>query len=219
MEPEFRLAAMTLPKSFPVLGAEATIEFVDWYGMPAIRKYRIPKSYRVDEIDRILRSKRTKEEVEILHASKQAGVDCPTVFFADPTLSEIVMEYVPGILVKDLDEDSKGIFDAIGQRTGLLHCSGIIHGDLTTKNIIISGERLVFIDFGLSFFSPRIEDKAEDLHLLKQALKSSLPMKKAAVNFSAALNGYEEIVGKNTTDAVKRQIALIELRGRYAQVD
>lgn len=208
-----------LQKFSPVSGAEAKIELVDWYGRPAIRKYRIPKAYRIDEIDLALRSKRTKEEVEILHASKLAGVDCPAVLFADPNSSEIIMEYVPGVLVKDLREDRNGIFRRIGRYAGMLHSNGIIHGDLTTKNMIISKERLVFIDFGLSFFSERTEDRAEDLHLLKQALKSSESSKRALFGFSIALSGYEDILGKKATVAVKNQITMIELRGRYAQVD
>ena len=48
-----------------------------------------------------------------------------------------------------------------------------MHGDLTTKNAIIHGDRLVLIDFGLSFISDRLEDRGEDIHLLKQAIKSS----------------------------------------------
>ncbi len=203
----------------PALGAEARIDLVEWYGKPAIRKYRIPKSYRLEQLDRLLRSKRTKEEVEILYASKIAGVNCPTVFFADPVSSEIIMEYIQGPLLKNISKNRNSIFAQIGRFAAMLHSKGIIHGDLTTKNLIISGEKPVLIDFGLSFFSDRIEDRAEDLHLLKQALKSTEPLKKAKSEFEAALKGYEEISGSKLTRVIRLQIAKIELRGRYAQVD
>ncbi len=206
-------------KYSPVLGAEAKIELVHWYGRPAIRKSRVPKSYRLEELDRILRSRRTKQEVEILYASKMVGVDCPRVFFADPVSCEIVMEYVQGVLLKDLQGEERGVFERVGQYAGILHSAGIIHGDLTTKNVIISGERIALIDFGLAFFSDRIEDRAEDLHLLKQALKSTNSLMAAASKFGSAISGYEGAVGKTGAGAVKKQIAKIELRGRYAQVD
>src|SRR4030042_1167648 len=51
--------------------------------------------------------------------------------------------------------------------------SHIINGDLTTSNMILNPDnKLYFIDFGLSFHSNKIEDKAVDLHLLKQALNA-----------------------------------------------
>ena len=37
---------------------------------------------------------------------------------------------------------------------------------------MILDKEIYFIDFGLSFFSNKIEDKAVDLHLLRQALES-----------------------------------------------
>ena len=203
----------------PVEGAEARIELVDWYGKPAIRKYRIPKPYRLEQLDRLLRSKRTKEEVEILYASKIAGANCPMVYFADPETSEIIMEYVQGPLLKNVSNNRKSFFLQVGRFAALLHSKGIIHGDLTTKNIIVPAEKPFLIDFGLSFVSDRIEDRAEDLHLLKQALKSTEPLKKAKLEFEAALKGYGEIAGGKLTKSIRQQIAKIELRGRYAQVD
>jgi TP53 regulating kinase-like protein len=208
------------PANFsPIDGAEARIELVDWYGKPAIRKARMPKPYRIELLDRTIRSRRTKEEVEILHACKLAGVDCPQVHFADPISSEIIMEYIQGTVLKDFRGDTENVLRQVGSKTARLHLNRIIHGDLTTKNMIISGERVAFIDFGLSFFSDRIEDRAEDLHLLKQALKSSESTRKANSQFEEAMNGYLDIAGKKDTAAVKKQIAKIELRGRYAQVD
>jgi Kae1-associated kinase Bud32 len=203
----------------PVFGAEARLDLVDWYGKPAIRKSRIPKAYRIEQLDKILRARRTKEEVEILRAAKLAGVDCPEVYFADPETSEIIMEFVPGLLLKEIRDSNAAVFRRVGQYSGKLHSKGIIHGDLTTKNMILSRDRLMFIDFGLAFFSDRIEDKAEDLHLLKLVLKTESSLRRAMSNFDATLEGYSDIAGENQMSDVKSQIAKIELRGRYAQVD
>ncbi|HXQ92354.1 MAG TPA: KEOPS complex kinase/ATPase Bud32 [Nitrososphaerales archaeon] len=207
----------------PVLGAESRIDLIDWHGKFAIRKKRIPKSYRIETLDKQLRERRTKEEVEILHTSKLAGVECPQIFFADPESSEIIMEYVPGILLKDTMNDKhfekREVLEQLGRYASKLHAKGIIHGDLTTKNVILASDRMVLIDFGLAFISDRIEDKAEDLHLLKQVLKSSNSMRKAVDEFEDVMKGYEIESGEKITNIVRRQISKIERRGRYAQVD
>jgi TP53 regulating kinase and related kinases len=207
----------------PVLGAEARIDLIDWYGKPAIRKKRIPKKYRIEALDKQLRVRRTKEEVEILYAAKLAGVECPKIFFADPESSEIIMEYVSGVLLKDASIDDrnrkKETFQRLGKYAAKLHAKGIIHGDLTTKNVILAKEKMVLIDFGLAFISSRIEDRAEDLHLLRQALKSSDSIRRAGDQFEEVMKGYGIEVGEKTAKIVRRQMSRIERRGRYAQVD
>ncbi len=207
----------------PVLGAEARIDLIDWYGQVVIRKTRIPKAYRIEALDKQLRVRRTREEVEILHAAKLAGVDCPKIFFADPESSEIIMEYVTGVLLKDATNDKqfrkKEKYQRLGQYAAKLHAKGIIHGDLTTKNVILAEEGMVLIDFGLAFISDRIEDRAEDLHLLKQALRSSDSTRNASSEFEDVMKGYESEAGEKITMIVKGQISKIERRGRYAQVD
>src|SRR5947209_4739393 len=162
----------------PRLGAEALVELVNWDGCEAIRKVRIAKSYRDSELDRRLRSRRTKEEARILHLAKIAGVRGPDALFADPQKSEIIMSYIAGCHLKDIisalsGKEKRSIFERLGVFTGLLHGRNIIHGDLTTKNILLIGKKLFLFDYGLSFCSERTEDRAEDLHLLKQALSAS----------------------------------------------
>ncbi|MGI0092356.1 MAG: KEOPS complex kinase/ATPase Bud32 [Nitrososphaerales archaeon] len=210
------------------LGAEARIELTSWNGTPAIRKLRIPKSYRNQELDKILRTRRTKEEVELLHGAKLARVDCPEVYFADPMKSEIIMEYVRGdLLVAMRDEDGKEqrrkkreTLTRLGIFASRLHANGIIHGDLTTKNVIIAQDRIVVIDFGLSFMSVRIEDKAEDMHLLKQAIKSSSSSRGSANrDYEHVMKGYAKETGNKNTEVIRKQISEIERRGRYARVD
>ncbi|MDA4111247.1 MAG: phosphotransferase, partial [Thaumarchaeota archaeon] len=111
------------------------------------------------------------------------------------------------------------LFKSLGKMVARLHKKGIIHGDLTTKNVILSDDRMVLIDFGLSFISDRLEDKAEDLHLLKQALKSSSSVNIASRDFENVMSGYQTEIGEAFTKSLRKQISKIELRGRYAQVD
>lgn len=202
------------------LGAEAKIELIDWYGVPAIRKIRIPKSYRSEALDRRLRARRTREETELLHQAKLARVQVPEVYFADPVSSEIIMEFVQGTLLKDVVDRrlAKQIYTTLGTFAARLHQSGVIHGDLTTKNVIESGTRTFLIDFGLAFRSERLEDRAEDLHLLKQAIKSSAQSLSTNL-FEYVLTGYGEESGQKQATSIKKQILEIERRGRYARVD
>ena len=213
---------MTTEMFAPIEGSEARIEFCGWFGKPAIRKIRTSKKYRNEILDRSLRARRTREEAEILHQAKLAGINSPEMYYADPNSYEIVMEFVEGTLLKDLsdtDRKAKIAFEVAGKYAARLHKKGIIHGDLTTKNILCSAERMVFLDFGLSFISDRLEDKAEDLHLLKQALKSTLEPSKALKSFECVLRGYAAEMGESFTKNVRKQITKIELRGRYATVD
>ena len=101
----------------------------------------------------------------------------------------------------------------IGEQVAKLHSNGIIHADLTTSNMLYA-DKLYFIDFGLSFFSDKIEDKAVDLHLLKQALES----KHFGVfdeAFKIILNTYKEKA--TDAEAVLERFEVVEKRGRYKQ--
>jgi TP53 regulating kinase and related kinases len=200
-------------------GAEAKIELVEWYGKLAIRKTRIPKEYRSPALDHKLRTTRTKAEAELLHAARIVGVDVPEVYYANPETTEIVMEFSQGNLLKNIRDKKLGchIFETLGAFAARLHTNGIIHGDLTTKNVIHSNGRTVLIDFGLAFFSDRLEDKAEDMHLLKQAIKSSGAQN--SVFFDSAMKGYAEESGAKSALRVGSHILEIERRGRYARVD
>lgn len=180
----------------------------------------MPKPYRNEPLDRKLRARRTKEETEVLFAAKLANVEVPEVFFADPERSEIIMEYVQGTLLKEIKDKKLGreVYRKVGTYAARLHSKGIIHGDLTTKNVILSSQRVVLIDFGLSFISDRIEDRAEDIHLLKQAIRSVVTTQPNRY-FEDFLTGYGQESGEKMLNAVKKQMLEIEKRGRYAKVD
>jgi len=93
----------------------------------------------------------------------------------------------------------------------MLHNHLIIHGDLTTSNMILNKE-IYFIDFGLSFFSEKAEDKAVDLHLLKEGLESK-HYRIWEECFRCALEAYRKEANKSS-ETLKR-LEIVEKRGRY----
>ena len=103
----------------------------------------------------------------------------------------------------------------IGEHIGRLHKNGMIHGDLTTSNMILtSSGKVVFVDFGLSEQTSELEARGVDLHLMKRAFMST-HYKYAEESFRAVIEGYEKIMGKKATEELLEKIREIEKRGRY----
>jgi len=202
-------------------GAEADIYKVRWNGLIAIKKIRLPKVYRQPSLDEELRKRRTIHEATLISAAKLAGVNSPLLYFLDKSNYSIYMEHFDGPRIKDvLDDQDLGttkIFEAVGRSIGSLHREDIIHGDLTTSNfILISDGCLGIIDFGLSFRSNRLEDKAVDLHLVKQTLESAhSPV--ADEMFTDLIDGYRSISGDESTNTIKSIMRQVQRRGRYAR--
>ena len=201
-------------------GAEANIYLEEWCGRKVIMKRRLPKAYRIAELDTVIRTQRTLHEPQLMHRAKEAGVPTPTIFMIDVVDTKIIMEYVDGKQVKHLLNDfspSKrlSLCRSIGVLIGRLHTSGIIHGDLTTSNMILTpAGKIFFVDFGLGEFSTELEIQGVDLHLMKRALQST-HYRYAKECFEALTEGYVEIVGKENTNSVLEKIREIEKRGRY----
>ena len=174
-------------------------------------KDRFRKTYRIKEIDDRLRKFRTKREAKVLEKLQKMNFPVPKLIINNQK-DIIEMEFIKGKLLRDiLDDDYMKLSREIGEKVAILHNNHIIHGDLTTSNMILNKE-VYFIDFGLSFFSRKIEDKAVDLHLLKEALESkhSKIWKKS---YKAALDSYAKkaVDGKE----VLKRIKVVEKRGRY----
>ena len=203
-------------------GAEASLFLADWHGKKVIIKRRLPKKYRHVELDDEIRGYRTAHEPQLIHEAKKAGVGTPTVFLVDVEKATITMEYVRGKQVKQLlsciakSERWKLCFE-IGKVIGKLHSHGVIHGDLTTSNMIVNGEGRVFlVDFGLGEKNMELEAKGVDLHLLKRALQST-HYEFAEECFRKVMEGYAVVLGVEEMEKVLVRIKTIEKRGRYVE--
>lgn len=210
-------------------GAEADIHLEDFkelfgfefYGEKVIIKKRIKKGYRINEIDDSIRRFRTVKEAKLINKAKLAGVNSPALYYIDTNEKSIVMEFIDGIRLKELFSSKgldKDIGIDIGKSVGYLHKAGIVHGDLTTSNMILKDNKIYFIDFGLSEESREIEKQGIDIHLLKQALESAHYYISRDL-YNAILQGYSKIVGNQKKDDVLERVEQIEKRGRYRKRD
>jgi len=206
-------------------GAEANLYYGRWFGKEVIFKHRVPKKYRLEELDKSIRTKRTLNEARALIKVKNYGLNCPQVYEIDVESSIIVMKYIKGEKLKDvleqLDNPKKiNVFKKIGTFIAILHQNGHVHGDITTSNVIITNNDEIFlIDFGLHDYSDSIEDKSVDLHLLKRVLISSHG-KDYETCYGAFLEGYKKEYKKAKSDesnAIIKNIDVIETRGRYVK--
>lgn len=198
-------------------GAEAKIFLNEKENL--IVKDRIPKTYRISELDNSIRKRRTKAEKKILEkASKIINSPNPLPL---KEFNKINMPYIDGKkLSRCLDDfplkEQKSIMKIIGENTAKLHKNDIIHGDLTTSNmILVEGKKpqVFFIDFGLGFISKKTEDKAVDLHLIKQALEAK-HFTQWEILFKEFEKSYEKTLGEESKKIFERLHA-VEKRGRY----
>jgi len=199
-------------------GAEGDLYLTTWNKQKSILKIRKRKAYRNSLLDEKIRRQRTIREAQIILEAKSFGIDTPLIYLVDIKSCSIVMQHIEGTLVRDLS-DSKLVrcCNKIGYIVGTLHKNGIMHGDLTTSNFILSKNKLVTIDFGLANKTSKPEDHAIDLRLLKEILGSAHVhiMKKTWASF---LSGYKAIVGPTRLAQVTNLVSVIESRGRYATV-
>ncbi len=187
-------------------GAEAVILLEKGKGEPRVIKDRVPKGYRHPALDAELRRTRTRREANIL---KKAPVPAPRLLGTDRE-ALIEMEFIDGVQLKTLLDGDVSWARAVGTQLAMLHDANIIHGDLTTSNMLVKDSTLFFIDFGLSRASDAAEEKAVDIHLFKQALES----KHHAVSdiaYRAFVKGYKK--SKNA-QAVLDRLEVVERRGR-----
>jgi N6-L-threonylcarbamoyladenine synthase/protein kinase Bud32 len=196
-------------------GAEAELWKSDYLGFPAVEKHRVPKTYRIKEIDDKIRKERTVLETNMLVAAKNA-VNTPHVFDVDLKKKSILMEYVSGKKVRDLFLRGGAVQKVgrkIGESVAALHSQNIIHGDLTTSNMILKDGDVYFIDFGLASKSEKTEDKAVDLVVFKKMLKSTHYRQFNAI-WGAFLDGYSDY---KKAGEVVRKVTEVEKRARYVE--
>jgi TP53 regulating kinase-like protein len=184
-------------------GAEASI--LEKNGI--LLKKRLPKKYRLTEIDEKLRVFRTRREHKILVKLRKAGLNVPKAKIVDKTTLEL--EFIKGHLVKEILEDKPELMQQITLQIALLHDQDYVHQDLTTSNMIFA-DKVYLIDFGLAFHSARFEDKAVDIHLLKQALES----KHHTIQENMMKIFWKHYNPKHKLE-IKQRFDKVELRGRH----
>ena len=186
-------------------GAESNIVKGNYLGENAVLKDRVVKNYRISEIDNKIRKARTKEEAKLLSDAKRAGVKTPVLYDIDLENKIITMEEINGSMLKDVIDDDLAF--RLGEEISKLHSFDIIHGDITTSNILLRGDDLIFIDFGLGRYSNMKEDKAVDLLVLKKSLQS--------IDYNLALRYFDLVLKGYGDESILKAIEDIESRGRY----
>ncbi|MBZ2165064.1 bifunctional N(6)-L-threonylcarbamoyladenine synthase/serine/threonine protein kinase [Methanobacterium spitsbergense] len=212
---------LELPSDILEKGAEANILPGQWMDKEAVIKKRVPKGYRIEDIDNYLRKKRSKGEAKLLGEAKRCGVKTPIIYDIVKDESAIVMEKILGTPVKNIFEGSKtsnnfkfkDLCEKIGENIAKLHNCKIIHGDLTSSNMMVKDEQLIFIDFGLGMISDLIEDKGVDLLVFKKAISAihhtiSKECIESVLHGYRYANDYESVVSK-----------MVEIEGRVRYTD
>lgn len=189
-------------------GAEAKI----YLNQNIVSKQRITKGYRHPQLDAQIRKSRTKHEAKLLEKATEFA-NTPKVISKDKFNIEI--EFIKGNKLSETlntypEKKQFQLMQNLGKQVANLHKNDIIHGDLTTSNTILQKEKLYILDFGLGFISTRIEDKAVDLHLIKQALEAKHFQNHERL-FENFLRGYKF----PETNKVLEQLKKVEARGRY----
>ena len=199
-------------------GAEARVYLGEHSGKPIIIKERFSKSYRVPPLDKRLTSRRMNQEVRSIARCHKNGIRVPEVYRVDNAHKVIYMEYIqPGTVLKEYIDQVcndrttiQSLMTTTAATLAHLHNIDLIHGDLTTSNMIYDPEKreITLIDFGLSFVSGSIEDKGVDLYVLERAFLSTHPNTEWC--FQQILDSYSDLAN-NGVEIVKK---LDEVRAR-----
>ncbi|OXB61017.1 hypothetical protein ASZ78_015014 [Callipepla squamata] len=206
-------------------GAEARVYRGRFLGRAAVAKLRFPKRYRHPALEERLSRRRTAQEARALLRCRRAGIPAPVVYFVDSVSNCIYLEDIVGAVavqdhiyaVQRSGGDASGLLglaEKMGQLLARMHDEDLIHGDLTTSNVLLRPPAeqldLVLIDFGLSFTSGLPEDKGVDLYVLEKAFLSTHPDTESV--FEALLKSYAAASKKS--GPVMKRLDEVRLRGR-----
>jgi TP53 regulating kinase-like protein len=196
-------------------GAEASLWKMTLFGKACIAKYAEPKSWRVQALDDKLRSDRLQSEARSNLRCIRLGIPVAPILFVDRSLGIIVMEELTGPTIKQLlfdgtDPTIREVVRQLGVLIAKLHENDIIHSDLTTSNFMLHNGTVHAIDFGLSYISTNVEDRAVDIYVLERAFRSSHPGKEDLLD--VVLAAYFATVPK--CDAIQTRLKKVRSRGR-----
>lgn len=200
------------------VGAEARLDSSLWMGREVVLKQRVVKGYRHPTLDKSLQTFRIKNEVRLMLEARRAGIAVPIIYSVDHANNRIVMEEVKGPRVKDAlkglpEHRARDICAKVGEIAARLHANDIVHGDLTTSNMLLEGERIVLIDFSLGSKTSELEDKGVDMHLLEEAFHSAHHERSGL--YDTVKESYVRTHPEG--DKVLKKVKEIEKRGRYTR--
>ncbi|KAK1728737.1 tyrosine protein kinase [Colletotrichum acutatum] len=200
---------------------------------PAALKYRPPKPYRHPTLDARLTRSRILAEARVLAKCRREGCPVPALYALDEVAGWLMLEWIPGAPVRvrinewlgerrttaaipegegETPEGAppkkdptgiKNLMRRMGTAIGQMHKIGIVHGDLTTSNMMLRPPKssdtndhddnpldgqVFIIDFGLASQSTSDEDRAVDLYVLERAFGSTHP--RAEAYFQDVLDAY-----------------------------
>ncbi len=196
-------------------GAEADIYLGKWGPLDAVYKVRIRKPYMNEVLDSFLRRTRTLREAKMLRTAR-AYIPTPHVLYVGPKSYVLVLEYISGRVMKDELNSNPSLAFYMGVYLARLHSNGIAHGDPNTSNMILGASgKYYMIDFGLSYFTERIEDYAVDVHLFREILN----VQHTEVYDEALRSFYEGYFSESKIEKNRMLDKLdeIEKRGRYSR--
>ena len=156
------------------------------------------------------------------------GIPAPALYFVDLENHKIYLQYFENsITVRDYIRQIQSdpavdyihvltpLAEKIGHLLGQMHQRGIIHGDLTTSNMLLQNPpenlNLVLIDFGLSYQDNVAEDKGVDLYVMERAILSTHPNTEPL--FEKLLNSYKTSYGSGCNEVIKK-LDEVRMRGR-----
>lgn len=223
-----QVISLQMDRQLVTQGAEGRVYVCDWLGHSVIIKQRFPKKYRHDDLDTHITQERIKAEARALTRCRSLGIRTPAIYDVNFDKREIVLEniinsitvrnYIYAAVERDLAMDNREILslaEKIGKVLAKMHSNHIIHGDLTTSNMLLvqpyESSEVILIDFGLSSVEERAEDKAVDLYVLERAILSTHPNTEAFV--SCCISAYKKAGGNAAEDVVKR-LDEVRTRGR-----
>src|SRR5881628_3741110 len=201
-------------------GAEADLSFTTIGPWKVVIKRRVRKEYRNPTLDEQIRHDRTISEASRLHEAKAAGARVPSIVVVDVENNAIAMSHLDGKVARECLDDmgineARKLLRSIGEQIGLLHTGGIVHGDLTTSNVIVSPFGAPFIvDFGMSRRSIEAEDRGVDLHLLQRSIAAS-HLRDTSPLIKAMTRGYGRTAGEKVLRSSLAKAREIARRGRY----
>lgn len=211
-------------------GAEAKLYIGKYLGKEVVAKQRFVKKYRHPELDSQLTLERIRGEIRGIMRCKMMGLDVPAIYAVDMLKNIIYMEhFAHSVTAKEFicnasNELVETLSRDVGCKIAQMHSNNIVHGDLTTSNILVVNKenrddyysnynklKLVFIDFGLSHVNASAEDKGVDLYVLERAVNSTHSI--ADKIMPIILSSYEGSY-KNEGKKVMAKFEEVRMRGR-----